>query len=134
MSKLITKDDLKRILDAILPIDQVDHVVEQGTSDIWTYRKWSSGISECWGKWTGTLSAGSAVFGGYQYNTDPISYPTSLFIEEPNADISGRIGDGHCLTGTLYQASASSIKVWAISQVSGSQSCVFFIRAIGKWK
>lgn len=26
----------------------VDYVVEQGTSDIWTYRKWASGIAECW--------------------------------------------------------------------------------------
>ena len=26
-----------------------DHIVEQGTSGIWTYRKWNSGIAECWG-------------------------------------------------------------------------------------
>ena len=27
----------------------VDFIVEQGTSGIWTYRKWNSGVSECWG-------------------------------------------------------------------------------------
>ena len=27
-----------------------DYIVEQGVSDIWTYRKWASGIAECWGK------------------------------------------------------------------------------------
>lgn len=27
----------------------VDHIVEEGTSGIWTYRKWNSGIAECWG-------------------------------------------------------------------------------------
>ena len=26
-----------------------DYIVEQGTSGIWTYRKWASGIAECWG-------------------------------------------------------------------------------------
>lgn len=26
-----------------------DYIVEQGTSDIWTYRKWNSGIAEIWG-------------------------------------------------------------------------------------
>ena len=26
-----------------------DYVVEQGTDGIWTYRKWNSGIAECWG-------------------------------------------------------------------------------------
>lgn len=25
-----------------------DYVIEQGTSGIWTYRKWNSGIAECW--------------------------------------------------------------------------------------
>ncbi len=27
----------------------VDYIAEEGTSGIWTYRKWSSGIAECWG-------------------------------------------------------------------------------------
>lgn len=27
-----------------------DYVVEQGTKGIWTYRKWDSGIAECWGQ------------------------------------------------------------------------------------
>ena len=26
-----------------------DYVVDYGTSNIWTYRKWASGIAECWG-------------------------------------------------------------------------------------
>lgn len=25
-----------------------DYIVDQGTSDAWTYRKWKSGIAECW--------------------------------------------------------------------------------------
>lgn len=36
-----------------------DFVVEQGTSGIWYYRKWNSGIAECWGREQGlTLSSG----------------------------------------------------------------------------
>ena len=26
-----------------------DFVIDQGTSGIWTYRKWNSGVKECWG-------------------------------------------------------------------------------------
>ena len=38
----------------------VDFVVEQGTSGIWTYRKWNSGIGEYWGKEQGfTLENGA---------------------------------------------------------------------------
>lgn len=31
-----------------------DFVIEQGTSGIWSYRKWYSGIAECWGRYSGT--------------------------------------------------------------------------------
>ena len=50
-SNAVTKNDLKAILEE-LPMGQqaADFVVEQGTSGIWTYRKWNSGIAECWGR------------------------------------------------------------------------------------
>lgn len=32
-----------------------DYIVEQGTSGIWTYRKWNSGIGEYWGKEEGFI-------------------------------------------------------------------------------
>ena len=36
-----------------------DYIVEQGTSGIWTYRKWNSGLGEYWGKEQGfTLEDG----------------------------------------------------------------------------
>lgn len=35
MNKLLNKEDN-------------DYIVEQGTSGNWTYRKWNSGIAECW--------------------------------------------------------------------------------------
>ena len=28
---------------------EVDHVVEYGSDGIWTFRKWKSGLAECWG-------------------------------------------------------------------------------------
>jgi phage minor structural protein len=111
-----------------------DYIVEEGTDGIWRYRKWNSGISECWGKYTQTITNGSATLGGYVYTSSKISYPSGLFIEEPVANYSGRIGTGFCLTGTLYSASATQIQMWAVSQVTGSKACEFFIHSIGKWK
>lgn len=40
-----------------IPAD-ADVVIEQGTSGVWTYRKWNSGLAECWG--TGTIGSNSA--------------------------------------------------------------------------
>lgn len=43
-----------------------DYIVEQGTSGVWTYRKWASGIAECWGDYQYTnLVANRAFAGGY---------------------------------------------------------------------
>lgn len=36
-----------------------DFVVEQGISDIWTYKKWNSGIAECWGSYMFPTSGGA---------------------------------------------------------------------------
>lgn len=62
-----------------------DYIVEQGVSGIWTYRKWSSGVSECWGdKICGDIdvtSAWGALFEGS--NMGGIAYPSGLFVSRP---------------------------------------------------
>ena len=42
---------VEKIYDAVNSGGSADYIVEQGTSanGIWTYRKWASGIAECWG-------------------------------------------------------------------------------------
>ena len=54
-----------------------DYVVDQGTSGIWTYRKWNSGVAECWGVHTMT-SACTLVWGSLYYSNTlapRINYP-----------------------------------------------------------
>lgn len=62
-----------------------DYIVSQGTSGIWTYRKWASGVSECWGnKNCGDIavtSAWGALFEGS--NMGSIAYPSGLFVSQP---------------------------------------------------
>jgi len=53
-SETITRTDLANILNEVLPSTAVDYIVEQGTN----YRKWNSGLAECWG--TGTIGSNSA--------------------------------------------------------------------------
>ena len=40
----------KFTLKETIPEPAADYIVEQGTSGIWTYRKWNSGVAECWGR------------------------------------------------------------------------------------
>ena len=59
-----------------------DYVVDEGTNAktgiTWTYRKWNSGIAECWGVYTNSsvsYTANSGAAGGYRATTPSINYP-----------------------------------------------------------
>ena len=72
-SETITRNDLKAVLDEVLPNASVDYIVEQGTSGIWTYRKWNSGVAECWGK--GTISGTWTAWGSVYHIEKTFDYP-----------------------------------------------------------
>ena len=62
-----------------------DYIVEHGKSGVWTYRKWASGVAECWAnKNCGDIavtSAWGALFEGS--NIGGIAYPSGLFVSQP---------------------------------------------------
>lgn len=62
-----------------------DYVIDQGTSGIWTYRKWNSGIKECWGSQTFSNVNINTAFGGtfYSGNFGNINFPSGLFTQTP---------------------------------------------------
>lgn len=65
-----------------------DYVIEQGTSGIWTYRKWNSGVAECWGIYTMT-SACTKAWGSLYYSdklAPRINYPFT-FTSRPQETI-----------------------------------------------
>lgn len=51
-----------------------DFVVAQGTSGIWTYRKWNSGVAECWGRTFQTVT--TATTSNSKHYTDTFSVAT----------------------------------------------------------
>ena len=84
---------------------EMDYIVEQGTKDGWIYRKWNSGIGECWKNVT--LSTAVSTTWGSMYTgskTTRQSYPF-VFIEKPVEQA--------CLT-------ASSSSVWLFPDNSGN--------------
>ena len=60
-----------------------DYVLEQGTSGIWTYRKWASGVAECWGEVTVRASITDVIGAMYMKVTDYFSWPNALFSAAP---------------------------------------------------
>lgn len=49
---------------------QMDYIVEQGTSGNWVYRKWNSGLAECWGFVKGSTAVTGAWGSCYSSGND----------------------------------------------------------------
>lgn len=115
------------------PVIVADYIVEQGTSGIWTYRKWNSGIAECWGEYETTITHYASAFGGYAYNTS-VDYPTGLFISAPQYTYSAKVGSGFALTGTRTGVNKDYANLYAVCTTSGSQATSWDISVKGRWK
>ena len=57
----------------------IDYIVEQGTSGVWTYRKWNSGIAELWGTTTSANYNMTTSYGGTYYGTATITISPKIF-------------------------------------------------------
>ena len=124
-------DDLQGLL--IMGEKWDDFVVKQGTSGIWSYRKWNSGKAECWGTWSGTLSHYHTINGFYAYYTN-ISFPTGLFNATPVPTYSSGVGSVFAFSGNLGTLSKTDMNCYALASSGGSQSVKFCIHAYGTWK
>lgn len=116
-----------------------DYVIEQGTDGIWTYRKWNSGIAECWGEKIFDQINTSAVGSIYVASTPIVPLPTGLFIDRPIviAECSPH-GDYYCgLLGaqntTTNESQIGSYVIWRPnSGLIYSPKFNFIIK--GRWK
>ena len=126
------KLDLKELIAKML---KCDYVIEEGTEGVWTYRKWSSGIAECWRDWSsGTFAPAAAVGGFYGRALAASNFPTNLFIARPvaffNLDEWGSgyfWGQARAITAATYR-----ITVWRNDNTSSPATGSMY--AIGKWK
>ena len=62
-----------------------DYIVDQGTSGIWTYRKWRTGVAECWTTQTYTTAKATTEWGNVHYSvlTSILTFPSDFFMETP---------------------------------------------------
>lgn len=112
-----------------------DYIIEQGSSGIWEYRKWNSGTVDLWGTYTATLSHYTTVFGGYGYYT---TVPLPFTVYSPVITYAVKVASGFAIPasalGYAGSSSLSSFNVYAISNVSGSQSTAWVCNVKGRWE
>lgn len=84
-----------------------DYVVAEGTSGIWRYRKWASGIAECWGARELTVSVTNKWYTLYYGAFDRVNYPFT-FDGAPNEyiTVNGSSGNLWAALGSNTQEKA----------------------------
>ena len=123
-------------------IGGADYVVETGTSGIWTYRKWNSGIAECWGKrsvsTTINTAWGSLYTSGALSGTD-VALPFT-FAEVPNVNVSlynNAAGAFIMVSGSWNPPTTTTTGAYELARgnaLTTSYSFGFNYQVMGRWK
>lgn len=114
--------------------DVDDYVVDYGVSGAWTYRKWNSGIAECWERSSiGTFAPTGTSTGGISYRILSATFPSGLFNVAPSAHCDTKWGSG------ISWSSARSVSTTTLEYVvcklnNSSETADFYHYAIGTWK
>lgn len=119
-----------------------DVVVEQGELDGWTYRKWGSGVMECWqilhiqtaiDKAWGSMYVGSTTMGRLSYPSPFISKPVENVTLQSGANAVWLFAEsgGNGVNGGYASAIYNVCRPSAVSTV-GDYYLSFY--AVGKWK
>lgn len=111
-----------------------DYIVEQGTSGNWTYRKWNSGIAECWGRLTETKTNYTTVNGFYGYY-GYMYFPEGLFNAPPVTQYCGMAGSGFTMPALGARKDSERFFVYYfLGTQSGETSVNIEAYSIGRWK
>ena len=122
--------------------DVVDYVIEeQGTAanNTWNYRKWQSGVLECWARFYINSMNISSTSGQLRYASVSISdrtYPVA-FISNPIVTIDGNVtnGNGWCVMNNTNYSATQMGGVYAYAPTSQTGVGVTVnVYAIGRWK
>ena len=117
-----------------------DFIVEQGTSDIWEYRKWYSGKVECWGKWAIGMYINNA-WGTSLYYTklDAHSFPSGLFASAPKCQVTAECRGGEtwawlAMCGETTKDYTPSALFCSPTRIDTAVGFNILYYAIGRWK
>lgn len=107
-----------------------DYVTEQGTSDIWTYRKWNSGIVECWGVTATASYACTTAYGSLYYAPlSSFNFPNGLFSTRPEVNLTAHNANG-CFVG-INNITTGGVSFYAYAPRNSTQNISLNIYAIG---
>lgn len=124
--------NMKKLMTKML---KGDFVIEEGTTGIWTYRKWASGVAECWGAENKVTPVTTAWGNGYVSPQLSTLFPSDFFTSAPIVSIYFSGGYSAIVNNSNSSPSKNGVNYGIFRPTqSASQTFVANIRAIGKWK
>lgn len=116
---------------------KIDNLQVNGSSGVWSYKKWSNGDVELWGSQEISGVSCSTSFGGSMYRSDAltaIAFPFSVYSPNLTASYESN-GYGAILWATSMTTESSPPSYYLIRETSGTiASGKINFHVFGKWK
>lgn len=116
--------------------DAIDGIIETGTTNGWTWVKYSNGVSECWKSIQWSQAITNSWGAGLYYGTIPAeTFPSNLFISTPTMSFTNIRGTSvMCMNGSnASETSTGDIQISRGTASSGAGGLLSII-AKGNWK
>lgn len=100
-----------------------DYITEEGTEGIWTWRKWASGVAECWGTMTQNITSWSQWGTLYEgiASTHTATYPNGLFTSTPDFWANSKGNSVGAFTETFSVGSSTTTpQIYAVRPTTGN--------------
>lgn len=120
------------ILDGVT----VDYIVEQGISETWFYRKWNTGVAECWcSREVGELSLYRSATGINYTDRRRLAFPQGLFSTVYYADVKCANQTYICYS-IVASIDTTQVTYWTGSPYASKtgENTTEHFYAVGKWK
>lgn len=102
----------------------LDYIIEEGTEGIWTWRKWASGVAECWGTMIQNITSWNAWGSLYEgiASTHTATYPNGLFTSTPDfwANSKGNATVGAFIEIAGQGSATTTPQVYALRPITGN--------------
>lgn len=120
---------------------ETDYIVAEGTSGIWVYRKWASGVAECWGyesmtSASLTTNVASGVYTNDTWKAKTVALPFEFTSLRASSMEIYSNGYTHCQSlADVSNSNAKTsivVRVWGSYSQSPSMKPTYYV--IGTWK
>lgn len=117
--------------------NEINVVIEQGTSGEWHYRKWLDGTAECWGRRRVSVNMSTAWGSIYYGLVDAVDFPSELFTDAPMCQVTPEFGGTlqaawWAVAGKATMTSAPALMFCRPLVEEASYDILYY--AIGNWK